>query len=115
MKDVSYNIIVENDQVKYTQNTATCFQDLVLTMLTILEGNAQYIIQRAKAEITEDPNAEQIAKDTLFDLLNMAYSSSLSRIDPEGDLHPTLTEKAIREAEDGIIMDGRLNEVKKGS
>ena len=45
----------------------------------------------------------------------MAFSSTLERIDPEGELHPTLTTQAILEAENKIINEGRLNEVKEGS
>ena len=115
MKNNLFTITVKDGKVGFNQEAPCSFQDLVAVMLSILEGNAEYIIQHAKEEIIDDPDAEQIARDTLFDLLNVAFSSSLGRIDPEDDLHPTLTAKAIREAEDRIITEGRLTEVKKGS
>ena len=50
-------------------------------------------------------------KDFLYDSFNVAVSRVLSNFAPEYDLHPNLTTKAILEAENKIITEGRLGEV----
>ena len=113
MKTISIKITDDNDvEVK---TSGLDYQQFLQVVLTAVEGAADTVIKAAKEHADEVPDIEQQCRDALFDLTNMAFSSTLARIDPEGELHPTLTTQAILEAENRIINEGRLGEVKAGS
>ena len=113
MHTVSIKITDDNDvEVK---TSGLDYQQFLQVILTAVEGAADTLIREAKKHVDEVPDIEQQCRDALFDLTNMAFSSTLERIDPEGELHPTLTTQAILEAENKISNEGRLGEVKEGS
>ena len=106
--------ITDNNNVE-VKTSGLDYQQFLQVVLTAIEGAADTLIREAKKHVDEVPDIEQQCRDALFDLTNMAFSSTLERIDPEGELHPTLTTQAILEAENKIINEGRLGEVKAGS
>ena len=106
--------ITDNNTVE-VKTSGLDYQQFLQVVLTAIEGAADTLIREAKKHVDEVPDIEQQCRDALFDLTNMAFSSTLERIDPEGELHPTLTTQAILEAENKIINEGRLGEVKAGS
>ena len=106
--------ITDNNNVE-VKTSGLDYQQFLQVVLTAIEGAADTLIKEAKKHVDEIPDIEQQCRDALFDLTNMAFSSTLERIDPEGELHPTLTTQAILEAENKIINEGRLGEVKAGS
>ena len=106
--------ITDNNNVE-VKTSGLDYQQFLQVVLTAIEGAADTLIREAKKHVDEVPDIEQQCRDALFDLTNMAFSSTLERIDPEGELHPTLTTQAILEAENRIINEGRLGEVKEGS
>ena len=106
--------VTDNNNVE-VKTSGLDYQQFLQVVLTAIEGAADTLIREAKKHADEVPDIEQQCRDALFDLTNMAFSSTLERIDPEGELHPTLTTQAILEAENRIINEGRLGEVKEGS
>ena len=106
--------VTDNNNVE-VKTSGLDYQQFLQVVLTAVEGAADTLIREAKKHVDEVPDIEQQCRDALFDLTNMAFSSTLERIDPEGELHPTLTTQAILEAENKIINEGRLGEVKEGS
>lgn len=106
--------ITDNNNVE-VKTSGLDYQQFLQVVLTAIEGAADTLIREAKKHVDEVPDIEQQCRDALFDLTNIAFSSTLERIDPEGELHPTLTTQAILEAENKIINEGRLGEVKAGS
>lgn len=106
--------VTDNNNVE-VKTSGLDYQQFLQVVLTAIEGAADTLIREAKKHVDEVPDIEQQCRDALFDLTNMAFSSTLERIDPEGELHPTLTTQAILEAENKIINEGRLGEVKEGS
>ena len=106
--------ITDNNNVE-VKTSGLDYQQFLQVILTAIEGAADTLIREAKKHADEVPDIEQQCRDALFDLTNIAFSSTLERIDPEGELHPTLTTQAILEAENKIINEGRLGEVKAGS
>ena len=106
--------VTDNNNVE-VKTSGLDYQQFLQVVLTAIEGAADTLIREAKSHVDEVPDIEQQCRDALFDLTNMAFSSTLERIDPEGELHPTLTTQAILEAENKIINEGRLGEVKAGS
>ena len=109
------SIKVTNNNNVEVKTSGLDYQQFLQVVLTAIEGAADTLIREAKKHVDEVPDIEQQCRDALFDLTNMAFSSTLERIDPEGELHPTLTTQAILEAENKIINEGRLGEVKEGS
>lgn len=106
--------VTDNNNVE-VKTSGLDYQQFLQVVLTAIEGAADTLIREAKKHVDEVPDIEQQCRDALFDLTNIAFSSTLERIDPEGELHPTLTTQAILEAENKIINEGRLGEVKEGS
>ena len=106
--------VTDNNNVE-VKTSGLDYQQFLQVVLTAIEGAADTLIREAKNHVDKVPDIEQQCRDALFDLTNMAFSSTLERIDPEGELHPTLTTQAILEAENKIINEGRLGEVKAGS
>ena len=102
--------VTDNNNVE-VKTSGLDYQQFLQVVLTAVEGAADTLIREAKKHVDEVPDIEQQCRDALFDLTNMAFSSTLERIDPEGELHPTLTTQAILEAENKIINEGRLGEV----
>ena len=109
------SIKITDDNTVEVNTSGLDYQQFLQVVLTAIEGAADTLIREAKKHADEVPDIEQQCRDALFDLTNMAFSSTLERIDPEGELHPTLTTQAILEAENKIINEGRLGEVKEGS
>ena len=109
------SIKITDDNTVEVKTSGLDYQQFLQVVLTAIEGAADTLIREAKKHVDEVPDIEQQCRDALFDLTNMAFSSTLERIDPEGELHPTLTTQAILEAENKIINEGRLGEVKEGS
>lgn len=109
------SIKITDDNTVEVKTSGLDYQQFLQVVLTAIEGAADTLIREAKNHVDKVPDIEQQCRDALFDLTNMAFSSTLERIDPEGDLHPTLTTQAILEAENKIINEGRLGEVKAGS
>ena len=109
------SIKITDDNNVEVKTSGLDYQQFLQVVLTAIEGAADTLIREAKKHVDEVPDIEQQCRDALFDLTNMAFSSTLERIDPEGELHPTLTTQAILEAENRIINEGRLGEVKEGS
>lgn len=109
------SIKITDDNTVEVKTSGLDYQQFLQVVLTAIEGAADTLIREAKKHVDEVPDIEQQCRDALFDLTNMAFSSTLERIDPEGELHPTLTTQAILEAENKIINEGRLGEVKAGS
>lgn len=109
------SIKITDDNTVEVKTSGLDYQQFLQVVLTAIEGAADTLIREAKKHVDEVPDIEQRCRDALFDLTNMAFSSTLERIDPEGELHPTLTTQAILEAENKIINEGRLGEVKAGS
>ena len=74
------------------------------TILDILEllGNASLQAMKFCVEEAPDDLQDTIRKD-LYDKFNCMASHILETLDPEAELHPTLTEKAILEMENKII------------
>ena len=74
------------------------------TVLDVLEmlGNAIYQSMSYCVQQAPDEFKEEIKKD-LYDKFNFMASNILSAFDPEAELHPGLTERAILEAENKII------------
>ena len=109
------SIKITDDNNVEVKTSGLDYQQFLQVVLTAIEGAADTLIREAKKHVDKVPDIEQQCRDALFDLTNIAFSSTLERIDPEGDLHPTLTTQAILEAENKIINEGRLGEVKAGS
>lgn len=74
------------------------------TILDILEllGNASLQAMKFCVEEAPEDLQDTIRKD-LYDKFNCMASHILETLDPEAELHPTLTEKAILEMENKII------------
>ena len=83
------------------------------TILDVLEllGNASLHLMKHCVEEAPEALKDTITKD-LYDKYNCMASNILSAFDPEADLHPTLTEKAILEMENKLI-DKAYKEVMK--
>ena len=75
------------------------------TILDILEllGNASLHVMKHCVEEAPEALKETIQKD-LYDKYNCMASNILSAFDPEADLHPGLTERAI------LAMENKLND-----
>ena len=61
------------------------------------------------------PDDQAKVKALLYDNLNLAASRTLEAFAPEYELRPNLTAKAIQEAENRIIMEGRMGDVEAGT
>lgn len=109
------NIKVTDDGKVEVKTSGLNYEQFLQVVLTAVEGAADTLISEAKNHEDKVEGITSQCRDALFDITNMAFSSTLERIDPEGELHPTLTTQAILEAENKIINEGRLNEVKEGS
>lgn len=74
------------------------------TILDVLEllGNASLHLMKHCVEEAPEALKDTITKD-LYDKYNCMASNILSAFDPEADLHPNLTEKAILEMENKLI------------
>ena len=82
----------------------------ILVGLELL-GNASLHVMKHCVEEAPDALEEPIQKD-LYDKYNCMASNILSAFDPEADLHPSLTERAILEMENKLI-DKDYKEVMK--
>lgn len=84
------------------------------TILDALEllGNASLQVMRYCIEDAPESLQDTIRKD-LYDKYNCMASNILSTLDPEADLHPGLTERAILEMENKLIDDEYKNLMKK--
>lgn len=82
-------------------------------LLTILMSTALGAMNNIVKSAPKDKEEE--CRGTLYDLFNVAASKVLQNFAPELELHPNLTALAIKEAEDRIILEGRLGEVAAGS
>ena len=109
------NIKITDDGKVEVKTSGLNYEQFLQVVLTAVEGAADTLIREAKNHEDKVEGITKQCRDALFDITNMAFSSTLERIDPEGELHPTLTTQAILEAENKIINEGRLNEVKEGS
>lgn len=83
------------------------------TILDVLEllGNASLHLMKHCVEEAPEALKDTITKD-LYDKYNCMASNILSAFDPEADLHPGLTERAILEMENKLI-DKDYKEVMK--
>ena len=109
------NIKITDDGKVEVKTSGLNYEQFLQVVLTAIEGAAAQLIEDVAAHEEKVEGITKQCRDALFDITNMAFSSTLERIDPEGELHPTLTTQAILEAENKIINEGRLNEVKEGS
>lgn len=109
------NIKVSDEGKVEVKTSGLNYEQFLQIVLTAIEGAATQLIADVAVHENKVSDITKQCRDALFDLTNMAFSSTLERIDPEGELHPTLTTQAILEAENKIITEGRLKEVKEGS
>lgn len=102
-------IKVENDQISYKATQTISFPEALQILNSALLG-------MMNSTLTQLPDHLQPeAKGDLYDMFNLAASRTLEQFAPEYELRPNLTAQAILEAENRIIMEGRLNEVEVGS
>lgn len=80
-----------------TMEPALTVGDLSDVLLSALFGLFQKVL-------ADTPSQEQPPmRKALFDMFNVAASEFLKQLDPEAELHPELTERAIMEMEDQIL------------
>ncbi len=109
MENFKISVEVIDNEVHCTINGKVTFEDLLQTLFSVMVSSAHGIVKDAPEE------HKPIAKSALYDHMNLAASKALEIFAPEFELRPNLTALAIKEAEDKIILEGRLNEVEAGS
>lgn len=85
------------------------FDDLLSVFMSITLGSMNKMVADAPEEAQAD------VKGALYDLFNVAASKLLQNFAPEMELHPNLTTQAILEAENRIVLEGRLDQVAEGT
>lgn len=93
-------------------------EGVTLETFLVATTNAQLnvmkqVIETAAATLKEDEL--KLLKNQIYDDYNIMVSGVLEQFAPEFELRPGLTAKAIKEAEDRIIMEGRLDDVEPGT
>lgn len=109
MDNVTIQIIFKRGTLTVVPSHPLHFDELLTVLVNAIKAMAMQLIKSAPE------GSKAVARGTLFDLLNLAFSRTLEEIDPTCQTQTTLTEKAIREAEDKIITEGRLDDVTPGS
>lgn len=102
-------IRIRNGQAVVTAERGISFEDLLATCCTLLLGAMREIHDRAH------PDQKDACKGGLYDTANAMFSRTLELFAPEYELRPGLTAQAILEAENRIIMEGRLKDVEPHS
>lgn len=102
-------IAVENGEIGFHSETPLHADEFFEVIFTTALSFMEHITSKAPAE--DQPQV----KEELYDLFNSAASRVLEMYAPEFELHPNLTTQAILEAENKIVLEGRLGEVQKGS
>lgn len=110
------------DHITININEDTTFsvdlEGVTLEKFLLYTTNAQLnlmkqVISAASEELEEKELS--ILKNQIYDEYNIMVSGVLEQFAPEFELRPNLTAKAIKEAEDRIIMEGRLDDVEPGT
>lgn len=107
--DNKIRITVTDGKIQYNTREDSNVMDLMTVLFAVMQGAMRQVVRSAPAEYQAD------IKGTLYDMLNVAASNTLKGFAPELELRPTLTAQAILEAENRIVMEGRLSEVERGS
>lgn len=108
MDNKNKKLIVTKIDNKYTVQVSP--SGTILDVLELL-GNASLHLMKHCVEEAPEALKDTITKD-LYDKYNCMASNILSAFDPEADLHPGLTERAILEMENKLI-DKDYKEVMK--
>lgn len=90
-------LINPNNQMEFQTESPINFEELLQITQTIILGQARSIVDK----VPEDQKTE--AKETLYDVMNQAFSRTLEFFAPEFELRPGLTAQAILEAENKLI------------
>lgn len=90
-------LINPNNQLTFGTESPINFEELLQITQTIVLGQARSVVDRAP----KDQKTE--AKETLYDVMNQAFSRTLEFFAPEFELRPGLTAQAILEAENKLI------------
>ena len=110
MKDNKIIIRIKNNKIAYNTDKPLPFDDLMTVFLTLTLGAMNNIVDGLDKE-----ELKIAAKGALYDMFNVGASNVLAKFAPEFELRPNLTTQAILEAENRIIMEGRLGEVEAGT
>ena len=99
----------DNGKLKMKTRFPLAFDDLISMAMTLCLSAMNDVVQNAPE------GKEEECKGVLYDFFNVAASNVLKTFAPELELRPNLTAQAIMEAENRIILEGRLGEVAEGS
>lgn len=106
MKDGTITIYTKDEQVTVELDIPQEYPDFILAMYTALLGTAKNVIAQVP-----DIHKDAVTKD-IHDMLNYGASNLLSILAPDLELRPELTEKAILEMENKLIMEEYSNKIK---
>ena len=101
--------LLDNGKLEYKTKHPIALDDLLSVFMSLSLGAMNAVVNDAPKDTKDE------CRGTLYDLFNVAASKVLQNFAPEMELHPNLTAKAIMEAENRIIMEGRLGEVEAGT
>jgi hypothetical protein len=104
-KDNKIVMRIKDGKIIVNADVPVSFEDFLSACCTVLLGSMNDITSQQKPENVAE------CKGALYDTFNCMVSGVLEKFAPEFELRPNLTTKAILEAENKIIKEGRLNEV----
>ena len=102
-------IKVENDQISYKATQTISFPEALQVLNSALLGMMNTTLATLLTHLQPE------AKGDLYDMFNLAASRTLEQFAPEYELRPNLTAQAILEAENKIILEGRMANIEPGT
>ena len=103
MKDGTITLYLKDERVTVTLDIPQEYPDFILAMYTALLGTAKNVIAQVP-----DTHKDIVTKD-IHDMINYGASNLLSILAPDLELRPNLTEKAILQLENQLIMEEYSN------
>lgn len=101
--------IKDNQTLSVNTKEPITLENYITVLLSATLAGMQQHVKGAPKALKEG------LKERIYDAFNESASHVLEQFAPEFELHPNLTAQAILEAENKIIMEGRLSEVTRGS
>ena len=95
--------------ISMTSVRAVNYQDLLTIFCSVMLNVMRDMARKAPKEKAVE------CKGWIYDAFNVAVSKVLSNFAPEFELRPGLTAAAIKECEDRIIMEGRMDGIEPGT
>lgn len=98
-----------DNKMEVTMKGKVDYETLLNAMFTTTLSAMRQVVNNTPEEHRE------AVRGAVYDKFNFGASRVLEMFAPEYELHPGLTALAIKEAEDKIVMEGRLGQVQKGT